>query len=242
MFFDVHVHLFNKDFNNDRARIIRKCSEKNIIVFNTGLDYITNEECLFISKKYENVFSCFGMHPFYDFDERVINQIKKNKKNIVGVGEIGLDYKYEKKNQVSVFKKMISLGEDLGIPLIIHSRNAQNKVIEMIKNVSVPVVLHSFLTSKKNIIKASGLSNVFFSIPASISYSKQLEWMVKTLSIDKLLCETDSPYLWKYGRNTPINVLKSYEKISELKKISLKESEELIENNVHSIFPNIIKI
>jgi TatD DNase family protein len=240
MLYDVHCHLLDKSFNKDREKIIQDCAEKNISVFETGLDYENNMVCLRLSEEYDNVYSCMGLHPSNKFDDRVLNQVRDYKNKIVGVGEVGLDFKYgNKKHQVMVFKKMISLAEELRLPLIVHSRRAGREVIELVEGVKVPIVLHAFTSGKKIVLKALQNRNVLFCVNAGVVYSEQLEWLVENTSINRLLCETDSPYMWKFERNTPLNVKKAYKKIGEVKGLSFERVESLIESNVKRTFKNI---
>jgi TatD DNase family protein len=235
MFYDIHSHLSSEEFDKDREAIINDCGKNNIIIFDNGLGYETNKKVLELSNKFPNVKACLGMYPGYEFDERVISQIRNNKEKIVGIGEVGLD----SNKGLSGFKKMISLAEELNKPLIVHSRDSQIKVLELIKDVKVPVVLHAFLTSKRNVRAANKLNNVYFSILANIVYNEQMQLLAENVSINKLLCETDSPVLWKSGRNTPLNVTRAYEKIAEIKGVSLKQVEYLIELNVKRVFHRI---
>ncbi|MBN1923992.1 MAG: TatD family hydrolase [Nanoarchaeota archaeon] len=236
MFFDIHCHLLDEAFNKDRAEVIKECGNKNIIIFETGLDYDSNTRVLNLASNYNNVFPCLGMHPTCSFDERVVHQLRSNKDNFLAVGEVGLDYLKDLNGQEEVFKKMIGVAEELGKPLIVHSRKAHLEVLEVVDKVKVPVILHSFSGSKKAFSKALELKQVFFSIPPSVVYSEQYQYLVSNTPINRLFCETDSPYLWKFERNTPLNVVKSYEKIAEIKGLRLSEAEKIIESNVRNVF------
>lgn len=239
MFFDVHAHLTSKEYNSVEE-VIKKCSEKSIFVINNGLDYEDNNKVLKLGKKYKNVFSCLGMHPCVEFDERIINQIRNNKNKIIGLGEVGLDFsKGFNQEQIHNFKKIIRLSQDLNLPLIIHSRKAQEKVLELVKDIKTSVILHAFLTKKSLIKQAIEFPNVYLTIPANAVYSTQVQNMIEITPLNKILCETDSPYMWKHGLNTPLNVLKSYEKISEIKEKSSENVEKTIQRTFQAIFKNV---
>ncbi len=236
MFYDVHTHLLSEEFDADRRSVITACAGKSVSLFETGLNYESNKRVLSLAREFSNVFACLGMHPSYEFDERVLEQIRVNKSSLVAVGEVGLDYKSGLASQEEGFRKLISVAEELRKPLIVHSRAAHERVISFIKNASVPIVLHSFTSGKKILKEASELSHVFFSVPSTVVYSEQFQFLVNSVPTQRLLCETDSPYLWKFERNTPLNVIKSYAKIAELKGLSLAEAESIINSTVVRLF------
>ncbi|MFA5303136.1 MAG: TatD family hydrolase [Candidatus Nanoarchaeia archaeon] len=236
MKFDIHCHLTSKEYESIKGAI-DECERNNIILITNGLDYSDNEKVLELSKNYKNVYPSLGMHPTNDFDNRVISQIIKNKNEIVAIGEVGLDYKNGISKAQSVnFKKLIKLSQELNKPLIVHSRSAEKEVINELKTLKVPVILHCF-TGKKKLLKDAMLNpNIYFSIPASIKYSEQFQALAKEVPINRLLCETDSPYLWKSGLNTPINVINSYEMIAKIKGLKLSDCEKTIQSTVKKVF------
>ncbi|MDD4353444.1 MAG: TatD family hydrolase [Candidatus Nanoarchaeia archaeon] len=236
MKYDIHCHLTNKEYSNPNT-IITECEKNNISIILNGLDYEDNEKVLEFSKTYSNVHASLGMHPTNIFDSKIINQIIKNKDKIISIGEVGIDYKEGvDETQLINFRKIIQLAEKLSKPLIIHSRNAEKEVINELISIQVPAILHCFTGKKKLLKEALNNPNIYFSIPANIKYSQQFQDLVKEIQIEKLLCETDSPYLWKECMNTPLNVIYSYEKISQLKGISIPECEDLIEKTVKTVF------
>ncbi|VVB76416.1 Tat-linked quality control protein TatD [Candidatus Tiddalikarchaeum anstoanum] len=235
MFYDLHSHLTNPLFDNDRAEIIKKCKAGGISVVLCGLDFDDNVNCLNLAM--DGLFACFGMHPTMKFDDKIIGQIEEFKDKIIGIGEVGLDFKKGvSTSQMSNFKKIISLAERLNKPLIVHSRMAEKEVSEIVGSVSVPVVLHAFFGSKKIVETLLSFKNVFFSIPSSVFYDAQLQELVKLVPLDRLFCETDSPFLWKFGRNSPLNVVKSYEAISRVKNVDLAVVEREIASNFSKVF------
>lgn len=235
MKFDIHCHLTSKEYNS--KELIKECEKENISIITNGLDFSDNEKVLELSKNYKNVYASLGMHPTNEFDEKVISQIIENKNKIVAIGEVGLDYKEGiNKNQIVNFQKLIILAEKLNKPLIIHSRNAEKEVINELINIKVPAILHCF-TGKKKLLKEALINpNIYFSIPASIKYSEQFQDLAKEIPINRLFCETDSPYLWKTGTNSPVNVANSYEMIAKIKGLKLNECEKIIENSIKNVF------
>jgi len=236
MFIDAHSHIMSESFNPDRERILGNCAAKNIFIIENGLDYDSNSRVLELAK-HPNVFAAIGMHPTVKFDERVILQIKENKERIIAIGEIGLDYlRVEDKEEMKGnFRRMLELAEELKKPVIVHSRRARGRVIKMIKELTVPVILHAFFAGRKELGRVRE-TEAYISIPPAVSYSEQLQHIAKEMPVQRLFCETDCPYLWKNGRSDPTFVMKSYEKLAELRGLSLDEVEKQIEENFKRVF------
>ncbi len=234
MIYDIHCHLEGLS-----SGLMEDLPKKNLSIILNGLDYGSNEKILQLSKNNPLIHCAMGMHPTNDFDEKIINQIKNNSKSIRAIGEVGLDFKQGfSQSQVDNFKKIITLSQELNKPLIIHSRNAEKTVIENIEGIKVPAILHCFSGKKKLAIQLLSNPNAYFSIPASAKYSEQFQELIKIVPIERLFCETDSPYLWKEGKNTPLNVIHSYEMIAKIKNISLTKAQSIIENNFKKVFSN----
>jgi len=234
MIYDIHCHLEGLS-----SGLMEDLPKKNLSIILNGLDYGSNEKILQLSKNNPLIHCAMGMHPTNDFDEKIINQIKNNSKSIRAIGEVGLDFKQGfSQSQVDNFKKIITLSQELNKPLIIHSRNAEKTVIENIEGINVPAILHCFSGKKKLAIQLLNNPNAYFSIPSSAKYSEQFQELIKIVPIERLFCETDSPYLWKEGKNTPLNVIHSYETIAKIKNISLTKAQSIIENNFKKVFSN----
>jgi TatD DNase family protein len=236
MKYDIHCHLTGYTYC-DAKSIIKECEKKKISLIINGLNVLDNLKVLKLSKLSSNIHASIGMHPTDMFDSGFISQVIKNKNSIVSIGEVGLDYKERIDNsQRIIFKKIINLANKINKPLIVHSRNAEKEVLEDLKSSKVPIILHCFSGKRSLIHEALANPLIYFSIPASCEYSEQFQELIKLVSIEKLFCETDSPYLWKYELNTPLNISHSYEMIAKLKSLKLKDCEQIIENNVNKVF------
>lgn len=236
MKYDIHCHLTGNKLSTPESTI-SECKNSNIGVIINGLNCKDNEEVLKIAKAHANAYASIGMHPTEIFDEKFLSQVSEKKDEIVAVGEAGLDYKDGKDaKQADNFKKIITAAQSLNKPLILHSRGAETEMLDLIKGIKVPVILHCFTGKKKLITEALKNSYVYFSVPASVKYSQQFQDLVKEVPVERLFCETDSPYLWKEGTNTPLNVVYSYEAIAKIKGIALNECEKIIENSVKKVF------
>ncbi len=232
MIYDIHCHI-----EGLTAESMDELPKKNLSIILNGLDYESNEKVLQLSKNNPLIHCAMGMHPTNDFDERVISQIKKNSKEIIAIGEIGLDFKQGfSQSQIDNFKKIIALSQELNKPIILHSRNAEKEVIGLIEGIKTPAILHCFGGKKKLALESLKNPNIYYSIPASAKYSEQFQELIKIVQIERLLCETDSPYLWKEGKNTPLNVIHSYETIAKIKNIELPKAKSIIEDNFKKVF------
>ncbi|MFW6220371.1 MAG: TatD family hydrolase [Nanoarchaeota archaeon] len=180
-----------------------------------------------------------------DFDQSLyikenINFIKKNIKKISAIGEVGLDYKNgkNKKLQMFIFKQMIELAIKHDLPLIIHSRKAELDVIEILEKYDYKkIILHCFSGKKKLLLRAIK-NNWYFTIPTAIVKATQYQEMVKLIPLNKLFCETDSPFMSPFvdKKNEPMFVIESYKMISKIKNLELIELKNAIYMNYQKLF------
>jgi TatD DNase family protein len=258
LFIDIHSHL-------DHELIIDKIDEivsraklagvKHIIA--NGINPESNRKCLEISKKYDILKCGMGIYPrsalkkeakeadiklkLDDFDiNQEIEFIKSNKENIVAVSEVGLDFVGgESQEQIEDFQKMIDLAKELDKPIVIHSRKAERKCIEILEKSSLKkIVMHCF-SGKKSLVKRIVDNKWFLSIPTSVVRSEQFQSNVRNTPITQLFCETDSPYLSPFREkiNEPSFVVESYKKIAELKGMEISE----VANNIYMNWQNVFE-
>ncbi len=245
MFVDVHAHLDDKQFDGDIVDVISKAEAAGVkVIINNGIDVKSNRKTLELARRFDIIRPALGVFPGFaqgmgedNLDEE-IEFIVKNKP--VAVGEVGLDYYHEhdKKRQVNAFEKFISIAERLDVPLIVHSRNAEKDVVDMLVSSRVKkIVLHCFC-GKFKIAKIAEDQGFFFSIPPIVVNSKQFQEMVKKISMNNLLSETDSPYLSSVSgrRNEPCFVVDVVKKISKLKKLDEIKTKKLLFANFQRIF------
>jgi TatD DNase family protein len=241
MIVDVHAHLDHRQFDKDRDEAIKRA--ERILIINNGLNPETNRKTLELSSKYKNVKAALGLYPIdalkiKNLDEE-LDFIRKNKDKIVAVGEVGLDYYWEKqkkKEEKEIFQKIIDLAEEIKKPVIVHSREAELDAIEMLESSKVKAVLHCF--GAFELVKRAIDNGFFLSIPANVVFSGHFQKIVEMAELRNLLTETDSPYLspFRGKRNEPSFVEKGLEKIAKIKNISKEEAEETIWNNFNKIF------
>ena len=152
--------------------------------------------------------------------------INKNRNEIIAISEVGLDFvDGEDRQQIKDFEKMIRLAEKLKKPIVVHSRKAEQKCIEILESSKLKkIVMHCFC-GKKSLVKRIADNGWFLTAPTIVVRSQQFQDIVKNVSISQLFCETDSPYLSPYKKewNEPAFVIESYNKIAELKQMDINE-------------------
>ena len=247
---DVHSHLDHPLLIDKIDEIVRRAKIAGVrhIVTN-GINPETNRKCLELSQKYPIVKCAMGLYPrnalkkeieesqypqgYADFDvSEDIKFIRSNKNKIIAISEVGLDFVYgEDKQQIEDFQKMIQLSEELNKPIVIHSRKAEQKAIEMLESSkNKKIIMHCF-SGKKPLVKRIADNGWFLTVPTIVVRSQQFQDLTKNVPISQLFCETDSPYLSPYkGQwNEPAFVIESYNKIAEIKRMDVNE----VVNNVY---------
>ena len=217
---DSHCHLEHPKFNKDLDEVIQRADKLKAII--TLADTFSSlQKTLDISEKYEKVFSCLGMGPIALLRDNKINEtldfIRKNKSKFVAIGEVGLDYYWDKENhekQKENFLKFIELANELKKPIVVHSREAELDAIEILeKKADTTIIMHSF--EAKDLIKRAVDNNYFVGITTKACYSNPKS-LINLIELDYMLTETDSPFLHprKEGRNEPANVMSLIELIA----------------------------
>ena len=249
---DSHCHLDHEPLLSNLNHIIERSKLtgiKKILTICTTLDSFSRIKE--IVKKDDIIYGTFGIHPHevknnIIFLENITNEIRNNEK-IIGVGETGLDfyYNYSDKNaQIESFNKHIQASLELDSPLIVHSRNAEKETFEILhnyKNKNLKILMHCF-TGSKNFAKKLLDLNSYFSASGIITFknSNELQDTFEIIPSDKLLIETDSPFLapepMRGKKNEPSFIKYTAEKLSIIKKISIKELIDLTTENFNKLF------
>lgn len=251
MAIDTHSHIFDDAFNLDREDVIERIKNNNIKkVLLVGFSKETNIRALELSSKYNFIYPTVGYHPSEanDINESDLlileDLIKKNK--IHAIGECGLDYYWVKDNkevQKWLFKAQIELSIKYNLPLIIHCRDAINDVYEILKEYKgkVRFVMHCYSGSKemaKEFIKLGGY--ISLGGPVTFKNSKEPKEVAKSVPLERLLIETDCPYLaphpYRGKRNEPSYVRLVLNEIAMLREMNVEELEKIIDNNSISFF------
>ena len=233
---DSHCHLDHEPLFNNLDEILKRSKDAGIEKL---LTICTTFESFNRIKKLVNrddiIYGTYGIHPHeaknYKITAKlIIDEISKNKK-IIGIGETGLDFYYnhsEKLDQMSSFEEHIKASIELKIPLIIHSRNAEDETLEMFnkfKDSNLKILMHCFTGSQKFAENLLDLG-AYFSASGIITFknSDELQKTFKFIPLDRILIETDSPYLApvpnRGKKNEPSFVKYTAEKLAEIKEIS----------------------
>lgn len=247
MFTDSHCHLFKECFDNI-DEVISSAKENEVIKYISAADAVsTCYEMIELSKRYKDVYIALGIHPENCFDsmdefEEILKNNHDNNK-VVAVGEIGLDYYYGKENknkQIEVFEYQLKLAEKYNLPVIVHSREATLDTINSLKKFKVRGVIHCFsgsLETAREYIKMG----FYVGIGGVMTFKKsKIDEIIKDIPLDRLILETDSPYLtpepFRKYKNEPKYIKTIAEYLANLKNVSLQEVSETTQNNIKSIF------
>ena len=250
MFFDSHAHLDDGRFDLDRDLVISSLKNEGIDFFiNVGADIKGSRNSLVLSEKYDFVYASCGVHP-HDTDSMTEDDLKEiekmlSSKKAVALGEIGLDYYYdnsERETQKKWFIRQLELAKKLDVPVIVHCRDAMGDCLEIIKNSGVKKgVMHCFSGSSesaKEILKIGWY--ISFSGSVTFKNAKNLQMAAETIPMDRLLIETDSPYLSpepvRGKRNDPSRVKYVAQKIAEIKGITVEEVAKITTENAKRFF------
>ena len=247
MFIDTHCHLYD-EYYDDFDNLVSKIEDSKISkVINNGCDNSTNIEVLDKIKRYDFMYAALGIHPesadSYTLDDLKFIENHINDDKVLAVGEIGLDYYWTKDNvdkQKELFEYQLKLAESVNKPVIIHSRDATQDTIEILKKYNVKGVIHSFSGSYETAciyIKMGFL----LGINGVVTFKNcNLKDVIFKLDLNNIVLETDSPYLtpvpYRGERNDSTHIMDIANFIAELKGISLEELSKITNNNVDRIF------
>ena len=244
---DAHCHLDFKNFNRDRDEVIQRGRKAGVTtMINSGIDLKTNRKSLELARRYDFIFATLGLNPnglAETTDEEVemtLDQIRDHAKEIVGVGEAGLDYyrcpdQKGRDRQLEVFKKVVSLAEELDLPQVIHARLAEDEAFDMVKDLN-KVVFHCY-SGTVGTMKDALDRGFYISIATVVCRSAQHQVLARQAPLDRLLIETDSPFLSpRGGRNEPVRVLDGLNLIAKIKGLPPEDVAEATTANAKKIF------
>lgn len=252
--FDSHCHLSDEKFNLDRGQIIQhifQCGVTKLISAGYSLD--SSKKALELAKSYPQIYTVLGISP-NDISENVenienqINEIESlvNHEKVVGIGEIGLDYYWNKENkdlQQFAFRRQIELANQLNLPIVIHTREAVADTLEILKAHSViqKGVFHCCPLNRELVKEALQLGfYISFAGPVTFKNTKNADEIIRMVPDDKMLIETDSPYLSpepnRGKRNDSSNVIYIARKIADVKGYSEEQVANITYQNACRIF------
>ena len=241
---DAHCHLDFENFDEDREKVIERARNELEFVVNAGSNLEHNKKSLELEEKFGDfVVPNLGLHPTYTDSFDQLEEIKKQIKNEdpVAIGEIGLDFHHVtdeklREKQEEVFREMLSLAEELEKPVVLHTRDAEKRSVEILEEFDLEgVMLHCF-NGSSDLAEEAVEKGYFIGVTTQVLYSARVKSIVEAVGLENILLETDSPFLYRGERNEPVNVVESSEKISELLEASREEVVEVTSENSRSFF------
>ena len=257
MIVDSHCHLNFSEKELPLVEVLNNAKENNIgLMLNIATNSIEYDNLINTSNLYKDVYFTLGVHPHEanDLNNKVIEKIyiNKNNKKFIGIGETGLDFYYnnsDKLSQINSFEKQIEIAQNLSLPIVIHMRNAENEMLEILeknqKKKHFNGVIHCFTSNQKF---ADEVIDLGFYISASgiITFKKsdELRDVFKNIPDNKILVETDSPYLspepLRGKVNQPSHIIHTIKKLSEIRNISYNETVNLTKLNFLNLFNKVL--
>ncbi len=249
---DSHAHYNDEEFENDREKIIEEIYNSGVTtIINAGYSMESSEKAIEIANKYNFIYATVGVSPndIENLSKNYIIEIQKmaNNNKVVAIGEIGLDYYWNKENkeeQRKVFIEQIELANKLNLPIVIHTREAIQDTIDILKNkieCKQKGVFHCCPLNVELVKEALKLGfYISFAGPVTFKNSKNANDVIKIVPLEKMLIETDSPYLspepLRGTRNDSRNVKYIAQKIADVKEIPVEEIARITYENAKRIF------
>lgn len=251
MIFESHAHYDSQQFDEDRDELLGSMPEKGIgTIINSGADWDSVIEVVELAHKYPHVYAAVGMHPdeVGDLDEERFAYMKLQcqKDKVVAVGEIGLDYYWDNEShdvQKKWFIRQLELARELDLPVIIHSRDAAADTLEIMKKYAQGLrgVIHCFSYSKELAMEYVKMG-FYIGVGGVVTFKngKKLKEIVQEIPLERILLETDSPYLapvpHRGKRNSSLYIPHIAQEIADLKGITYEEVIAQTEQNGKELF------
>lgn len=266
---DSHAHLQFAAYDKDREAVIERMKQKNVWAINIGSNFLFSQKAAELANQYDFLYAVVGLHPIHLFESQDPNEgdtkieffdkdkffeLAQNKK-VVGVGECGLDYFHNhsieaRERQREEFKKQIEFANEIKKPLVLHLRAYKNldayfDALEILRQCGYDEksqnsgVVH-FFSGDLKIAEEFIKLGFYISFPGVITFTEAYDKIINSLPLEKLLVETDCPYVapvpYRGKRNEPIFVEFVAEKLAKIKKISLNKVAEITTENCFNLF------
>lgn len=245
---DTHCHLDNEKFDEDRLDVIDRIKGNLEFCVNIGYDLTSSKKSLELAKKYDFIYAVIGVHPIdiAEYDEEIEKELELLAKDskVVAIGEIGLDYHWmtePKEIQQERFRRQLELAKRLNKPVVIHTRDAMEDTVNILKEYpNITGVIHCYPGSLET---AKQLADRFYlGIGGTLTFknSKKIVEVVKNIPLDRIVIETDCPYLtpepFRGKRNEPIYVEYIAKKIAEIKEINVEDVAKITTENAKKLY------
>lgn len=251
MFIDTHCHLYDEELIENVDEIIDRALkvgvEKMVVA---GCDISSSLQCISLAKKYEQVYVCVGFYPEYanDFDEKAEQKLRElaKEEKVVAIGEIGLDKSYDvsMEKQKEVLLRQIKLAKEFNLPIVLHGRDCYGEIFDMLRQNKEILSGGTFHCYTGSIELAREIEKLGFYISvggvSTFANAKNVRQMVAGFNLDRIILETDSPYLAPTpvrGKiNEPCFIPYIAQNLAELKDVSVGEIEEKTTQNARRLF------
>jgi TatD DNase family protein len=251
MLADSHAHLEMKDFDRDRAEVIKRAEDAGVdLIVTVGTTLDDCRKAVSIAGKYKNVYASIGIHPHdvKDINDGTYDALKTLAKmeKVVAFGEIGLDFFRNlspRETQIRRFGEQLEIAGEIGLPVIIHDRDAHKEAVEMLGKWKRKQrgIIHCFSGDQGMAAKCLDMG-FLISIPGAVTFGKseKLQEVVRYVPVTSLLVETDAPYITPHPnrgkRNEPAYVVHTARKVAEIKGLSLEELASVTYQNTKDVF------
>ena len=251
MLFDSHAHLDDDRFNEDRTDVINLLQKGGIsYVVNIGADYKTSLNSVELANKYDFVYAAIGVHPYdaADVDDNLIENLRTlaiNNKKVVAIGESGLDYSHgneDREAQKRAFIRHIKLADELNLPIIVHNRDSHKDMMDILTSQRPKNAIIHCYSGSLEMAKILIDMGYFISFSGTVTFknAKKLVDVAEFVPLDKLLIETDCPYLSpepeRGTRNNPLKVRYTAARIAELKGLTFEEIAKATMENAKRVY------
>ena len=254
---DTHAHLTDEHFIGKVEEMVNGFQVNNLSkVFTVGTNMQTSLESVDLAEKYDNVYAIIGVHPddLDTYNELELERICKSSDKVIGIGEIGLDYHYRDDNKVEqkeVFVSQLKLADKLGLPVIIHSRDAVGDTLEILKNhkhlLNNGGIWHCFNESLE-VFKEIKKLGFIVSLGGVTTFknARNSTYLIENMDLSDFVLETDCPYLTPEplrGKcvNEPKYVIHTAQHIADVKQTNLKNVLDATDDNVYKLFKKVVK-
>ena len=245
---DSHAHLDSRAFNEDRDEVLERIKENMDFVVNIGCNIKSSITSMEYAKKYDFIYATIGIHPndIAEYNNEVEDNLLKwgQEKKVLAIGEIGLDYHWmtsPKLVQISAFKRQMMVAEKLNKPVVIHTRDAMEDTINILEEFpNITGIIHCYPGSVN--VANRMKKNYYFGIGGVLTFknSKKLIEVIKEIDINRLVLETDCPYMtpapYRGKRNEPLYTEYVAQKIAEIKGISYNDVLSITNKNARDAY------
>jgi TatD DNase family protein len=248
---DTHAHLDFPDYNADRDEVIARAQSAGVKrIVNIGCDLKSSANSVDLANRYTQIFATVGIHPHdaKQYDDEAEERLRElaNSSRVVAIGEVGLDFYRDhspRDQQREAFVRQIALAKGLGLPLVVHIRNAYSEALDTLaaeKAYQVSVVLHCFSGNREEAVRAIDYG-FYLSVGGVLTFTNsRLPELIGKMPLENVLLETDAPYLTPHPhrgtRNEPTLIQLVYQKLAETLGRSFAEIEAQIDRNAETFF------